>query len=136
MLNELKVLNGVMTPKFDKYNNVYSVSIEENVTELMLEYKANPEYYVRVIGNNNLVPGENVVFIEVTTDEYINSYQLLVYKEYTESVFNVKELVSELEVKKEVPEYVAPLISCIGFLIIAMFYLLLFKKKKCKRTSK
>ena len=58
-----------MTPKFDKYNNVYSVSIEENVTELMLEYKGNPEYYVRVVGNNNLVPGDNVVFIEVTTDE-------------------------------------------------------------------
>ena len=136
MLNELKVLNGVMTPKFDKYNNVYSVSIEENVTELMLEYKANPEYYVRVVGNNNLVPGDNVVFIEVTTDEYVNSYQLLVYKEYTESVFNVKELVSELEVKKEVPEYVAPLIVGIGFLIIAVFYLILFKKKKPKRASK
>ena len=129
MLNELKILNGVMSPKFDKYNNVYSVSIEENVTELMLEYKANPEYYVRVIGNNNLVPGDNVVFIEVTTDEYVNSYQLLVYKEYTESVFNVKELVSELEVKKEVPEYVAPLIISIGFIIIAVFYLILFKKK-------
>ena len=130
MLNELKVLNGVMTPKFDKYNNVYSVSIEENVTELMLEYKANPEYYVRVVGNNNLVPGDNVVFIEVTTDEYVNSYQLLVYKEYTESVFNVKELMSELEVKKEVPEYVAPLIISIGFIIIAVFYLILFKKKR------
>ena len=130
MLNELKILNGVMSPKFDKYNNVYSVSIEENVTELMLEYKANPEYYVRVIGNNNLVPGDNVVFIEVTTDEYVNSYQLLVYKEYTESVFNVKELVSELEVKKEVPEYVAPLIISIGFIIIAVFYLILFKKKR------
>ncbi len=136
MLNELKVLNGVMTPKFDKYNNVYSVSIEENVTELMLEYKANPEYYVRVVGNNNLVPGDNVVFIEVTTDEYVNSYQLLVYKEYPESVFNVKELVSELEVKKEVPEYVAPLIISGGFLIIVMFYLILFKKKKTKRASK
>ena len=120
----------------NKYNNVYSVSIEENVTELMLEYKTNPEYYVRVIGNNNLVPGDNVVFIEVTTDEYVNSYQLLVYKEYTESVFNVKELVSELEVKKEVPEYAAPLIISIGFIIIVIFYLILFKKKKPKRASK
>ena len=130
MLFELKVLNGVMTPKFDKYNNIYSVIIEENVTELLLEYKSNPDNYVKVRGNSSLKPGDNNVYIDVIMENVTNTYRLLVYKESTGTVFNAKELVSELEVKKELPVYVAPLIGGICILIILLCGFLLFKKRK------
>lgn len=130
MLFDLKVLNGVMTPKFDKYNTMYSVSIDENVTELMLEYKASPDDYVKVIGNESLSNGNNNVYIEVINDDNVVTYTLMVYKEYTETVFNVKELVSEVEVKEELPEYVAPTIVAVCILIIILFGLLLFRRKQ------
>ena len=130
MLFDLKVLNGVMTPKFDKYSNIYSVTIEENVTELLLEYKASPDNYVKVKGNSNLKPGDNIVYIDVITEDTTNTYRLFVYKEYTETVFKAKELLESVEVKKELPEYVAPLIGGTCLLIIILFGVLLFKKRK------
>ena len=132
MLFDLKVLNGVMTPKFDKFNNIYSVTVEENVTELMLEYKTDSDNYVKVIGNNNFVNGDNIVLLEVVSSDNITTYTLLVYKEYTESVFKSSELLEIPKTREELPKYVAPTIASICIIIIIFFAILLFKKKKVK----
>ncbi len=132
MLEDLEILNGIITPEFDIYNNIYSVSIAEDVEELVINYKVSDDYVVNIIDNNNLVPGENEVYIQVIKENEINTYTLLVNKEETEQASNLEYLLEPLEVKEELPTYVAPLIigSCIFLMLV--FFLIIFKKKKVK----
>ena len=130
MLEDLNIVNGELTPEFDIYNNIYSVSISEEIDELVIDYEVTDGYVVNVIDNHDLVPGENEVYIQVIKNEEINTYTLLVNKESSEAVVNYDYLLEPLEVEEELPEYVAPLIGGICFFIILCTFLLLFKKKK------
>ena len=130
VLEDLNIVNGELTPEFDIYNNIYSVSISEEIDELVIDYEVTDGYVVNVIDNHDLVPGENEVYIQVIKNEEINTYTLLVNKESSEAVVNYDYLLEPLEVEEELPEYVAPLIGGICFFIILCTFLLLFKKKK------
>lgn len=130
MLNDLKIINGVLSPKFDIYNNIYSVNIDENVDKLVIEYDVDSDYIVNIIDNESLVPGNNEVYLQVIKDNEINTYTLLVYKEETDTVVNYDYLLEPLEVKEELPSYVAPLIIGCCFFVILLVFILLFKKKK------
>ncbi len=130
MLSDLEIINGELSPAFDSLNNIYSVTVSEDVDELVMEYSTTDGYIVNVIDNQDLDEGENEVYLQVIKDEEINTYTLLVYKESSEPVFNYEYVPETIEVESELPEYVAPLIigSCI--LIILIFAILLFKRKK------
>lgn len=130
MLSDLEIINGELSPAFDSLNNIYSVTVSEDVDELVMEYSTTDGYIVNVIDNQDLDEGENEVYLQVIKDEEINTYTLLVYKESSEPVFNYEYMPETIEVESELPEYVAPLIigSCI--LIILIFAILLFKRKK------
>ena len=130
VLEHLNIVNGELTPEFDIYNNIYSVSVAGYVDELVIDYEVTDGYVVNVIDNHDLVPGENEVYIQVIKNEEINTYTLLVNKESSEAVVNYDYLLEPLEVEEELPEYVAPLIGGICFFIILCTFLLLFKKKK------
>ena len=130
MLNDLKIINGVLSPKFDIYNNIYSVNIDENVDKLVIEYDVDSDYIVNIIDNESLVPGNNEVYLQVIKDNEINTYTLLVYKEETDTVVNYDYLLEPLEVKEELPSYVAPLIIGCCFFVILLVFILLFKRKK------
>ena len=132
MLEDLNIVNGELTPEFDIYNNIYSVSVAGYVDELVIDYEVTDGYVVNVIDNHDLVPGENEVYIQVIKNEEINTYTLLVNKESSEAVVNYDYLLEPLEVEEELPEYVAPLIGGICFFIILCTFLLLFKKKHKK----
>ena len=130
MLIDLEIINGDLSPEFDCLNNIYSVTISENVDELVMDYSVTDGYIVNVIDNKDLASGENEVYIQVIKDEEINTYTLLVYKESSEPVFNYDYNLDTVEVEEELPEYVAPLIGGSCFLIILIVFLLLFKKRK------
>lgn len=130
MLNDLKIINGVLSPEFDIYNNIYSVNIDENVDKLVIEYDVDSDYIVNIIDNESLVPGNNEVYLQVIKDNEINTYTLLVYKEETDTVVNYDYLLEPLEVKEELPSYVAPLIIGCCFFVILLVFILLFKRKK------
>lgn len=132
MLEDLNIVNGELTPEFDIYNNIYSVSVAGYVDELVIDYEVTDGYVVNVIDNHDLVPGENEVYIQVIKNEEINTYTLLVNKKSSEAVVNYDYLLEPLEVEEELPEYVAPLIGGICFFIILCTFLLLFKKKHKK----
>ena len=136
VLEDLNIVNGELTPEFDIYNNIYSVSVAGYVDELVIDYEVTDGYVVNVIDNHDLVPGENKVYIQVIKKEEINTYTLLVNKKSSEAVVNYDYLLEPLEVEEELPEYVAPLIGGICFFIILCTFLLLFKKKKkYKKTN-
>ena len=132
MLEDLEILNGIISPEFDIYNNIYSVSILEDVDELVINYKVSDGYVVNIIDNNNLVPGENEVYIQVIKENEINTYTLLVNKEETEDVVDLEYLLEPLEVKEELPTYVAPLIGGSCLFLILIFFLIIFRKRKKK----
>ena len=130
MLSDLEIINGELSPAFDSLNNIYSVTVSEDVDELVMEYSTTDGYIVNVIDNQDLDEGEKEVYLQVSKDEEINTYTLLVYKESSEPVFNYEYVPETIEVESELPEYVAPLIIGSCLLIILIFAILLFKRKK------
>ena len=129
MLLELEIYNGQLSPFFDSNIFIYNVSIDKDTNYLDLFTKSDEGYSVNIIGNENLKEGENTVFIEVSNDTELNTYTLNVMKETT--VTNIIYTPLEpLEVQKELPLYVAPLIGIICFILIIALYTLLFHKKR------
>lgn len=130
MLLNLDILNGMMSPFFDKFVDVYTVSVSNDVDSLILNYEAEEGYTVEVKNNDSFIEGPNYVFVEVKNEENVNTYTLEVYKEYSEAVINYDELTNPLEVEKQMPSYMPYLIGGICFFIILCSFLLLFRKKK------
>ncbi len=133
MLESLEVLNGELTPKFDKYNNLYTVQIGNDVFSLELNYQVTSSANVSIFGNENLQEGENEVIITVMDDtNKMTEYNLLVMKEEAKTTSNTLITPEPLEVRKELPGYVAPLIAIICFTLILITFGLLFRKRKHK----
>lgn len=136
MLKKLEVLNGELSLKFDPLNTKYTVNMNTNDNELKLELEATDDSEISIF--NNKIDNNTEVVITVYNDTDIMSYYLEVYKIDNKNVANVNDYFSTLEVnsKKEIPNYVAPLIASICFLIILFFFSLLFKKRKNTKNIK
>ena len=131
MLQDLKILNGDLSLKFDPLNTKYTITMTSNDNYLKLEYKIAETDTISVIGNN-LTKDYNEVIITVYNEEKSMNYYLYVYKEETSEVnVNINELVNvETPIKEEITEYAIPTISSICFLIILFSFVILFRKKK------
>ncbi len=131
MLEDLEIVNGILSPEFDIYNNIYSVDIASDVTSLVINYDVPDGYSVNIIDNADLTAGENEVYIQVIKDEEINTYTLLVYKENLEEVINYEEFLEPVEIEKEIKPYTPYLIAgCCLLLILITFYVLFLRHKK------
>jgi len=82
-LKTLTITPGELTPEFDPEITQYEMTVDDNVLQLTIE--AVPEEdtaKVEVIGNEELVEGENTVTIKVTAeDETVRNYIITVIKE-------------------------------------------------------
>ena len=129
MLNSLEVLNGEMSLKFDSLNMIYTVFVESSTDSLDLKYECSEDYQISVFGNV-LDSDLNEVVISVFNDKEVNSYYLEVYKKEEQDVFLENNDIVGLEVKEEMPNYIAPSIASGCFVFILLFFTLLFKKNK------
>ena len=129
MLTDLEVLNGALSPEFDIYNDIYSVTIDEDVDELVIDYTVEEGFVVNIIDNDSLTAGENEVYLQVIQGEEINTYTLLVYKEDSKPVINYELIAEEVEVEEEMNPYTAPIIIISCLLIIFFFFWILFHKR-------
>lgn len=133
MLEYLKILNGNLSPEFNKDTFEYQVNADEDAISLVMEYKSEDDRPVTIYGNDNLTDGENHVLLEIFDGTKVNTYTLTVYKKESKEVFlndNIKEKV-EVPIENEfIYELITPIISVICFLIIIFLYVLLFRKKK------
>ena len=129
MLDDLQVLNGDMTPKYDKYNNRYTVRVDNNVTKLELDYKINSDNEVNIYGNDSLKEGNNNVFIAITNNNEVNYIYLNVIKEAstTEVIGILDDNIAE---DNSSLIYGGPLIILSCILLIITTYVWLFKYKK------
>lgn len=134
MLHNLKILNGEMTPEFDEANSIYTVAVTNDVASLKLIYTIDEEANVTIIGNDNLSEGENTVLIEVSNaEEKLVTYTLKVNKEKTEAASSLTPAIEKIDVPKELPNYVAPLIAIICFTLILLMFRLIFIRRKHKK---
>lgn len=131
VLLDLKILNGELSLKFDKYVNSYTVNVENNVDTLEIEYKIRDTDEIKIVNNENLNYGLNYVFLEISNGEEKNVYTLEVYKEKIENVMKYEEETISSN-NKERNEYMPYIISFTCFFIIMFFFIVIFHRKKSK----
>lgn len=132
MFNSFDVLNGQMTPKYDEYNNTYSVKIAEDINFLDLKYDLKKEdTSITIVGNENL-RDKSEVQIKLNNGESIRTIILKVIKTDTKTTSDLKNYFTSLEINKksEMPGFIAPLIASSCFLIIIIVFSILFHKRK------
>lgn len=132
MLTNLEIKNGVMTPKYDIYNDNYTVTIKDDVTTLDIYYElASDNVEISIAGNENIYSDKG---IGITLIDGINQrlIKLNVIKEDTETAATLKDYFTSLEVNKtkEMADFIPPLIGGTCFLIIIVIFSLLFHKRK------
>lgn len=131
VLLDLKILNGNMFLKFDKYVNNYTVNVASDVDTLEIEYKIRDTDEIKIVNNEILNYGLNYVFLEVTSEEEKNVYTLEVYKEKIENVMKYEDvLVAKSD--KEVNENMPYIISFVCLVVILFFFVVIFHRKKSK----
>lgn len=136
MLTNLEIKNGVLTPDFDIYNDVYSVFIEENVDVLDIIYELDENNIsIQISGNENLNEGKKIVNIFVEDETIKKNIVLNIVRSNTKSTIGLQNYFDVLEIKKQekMPEYIGPLIGAGCFLLIAITFTILFHKKRKKK---
>ena len=131
MLKRLTILNGELSVKFDPLNTRYTVHTDSSVEKLEIEYEIEENDQISIF-NNQINDDQNEIVITVYNDEESMSYYLEVYNTQTTlKEDNIKYLESlELNKDETMPEYIAPTIAGVCFLIILFIFIILFKKKK------
>lgn len=132
MLLDLKILNGDMPLKFDKYVNNYTVEIAEEVTKLEIDYKCNEGDLVNILNNDNLDYGLNYVFIEVTSNNKKNMYSLEIYKKKINTVFAEIDTNKNTQSEHQNFEISLFVIIFVNSIVILFTFWLIFRKKKIR----
>lgn len=133
MLEELEVLNGTMSLKFDVLNTKYTVIMDNEDTSLDFQYKLKDGVNINIEGNENLEDNSNVV-ITVSNGKDSVSYYFTVYREIAEETNKTIADFIDLDItpQKEVSIYAGPGIACTCFLLILFLFTILFHKRKSK----
>ena len=134
MLKTIEIKNGVMTPKYDLYNDYYTVTIEEHINKLDIYYELEKNVSVNILGNENITDEISQVTINLNSGDKTRVIYLNVNKNVVKNASELQNYFTSLEVKKreEISSFVAPLIGSICFLVIIITYSILFHKKKKK----
>ena len=134
MLKDLEILNGKLSPQYDVYNNIYTISIDEDIYSLVFNYELEENAKINIIGNEDFQVGENVVYLEVYNENDKETITLYVNKKEEQKASVIDpNIIEKVEVTPDMPKYIAPLIGGSCFLIILLFFVLLFHKKKNKK---
>ena len=133
-LKELNIKDYEINFEFDKYN--YEVTIDENVDELIIDYKPfNLNAYTLQTGGLNLDKSQNIIAIKVVSEDkkISNTYKIIVNKTITTFKEEKKEetnIFGKTELTKKEKVMTFSIICFIALLITISVYLLLFKRKK------
>ena len=127
-LQNISIEGYEISPKFDKYNNIYTLIIEDDIDNLEVSAIAEKEDSIITIeGNNALGEGENNILIKITNETAENIYQIIV----TIENFDTESAFLEYQEKKieetPVKEVKMLLIMCGGAILLT--YRILFIRK-------
>ena len=131
-LASLKIGNLELSPKFDTIIYEYKVKYSGEETKLNIETKTTDPYYeVEIIGNDELVEGENVITILVSDPDGKNiaTYQIMVNK----TLFNEEGLLKEEEARQEEKhkrQLIITGIVVVIIVVIVVFLIIRYKRKQ------
>ena len=126
-LDDLKVLNGVLSPQFEGLNNYYTISLDKEVMDILFDYEEQ-DSTVQVINNYDL-ENNSIVFLELIRGEEKASYVFHILKEVEEEV----QTVFNEEVNEPTPlmyEYKIFVIPVVCFILIFIVYKIVFRHHK------
>ncbi len=123
-LTALSIEGYFLSPEFDKYNNSYSVAINEEDTSLNLNYTLeDSKATVDVVGNENLVDGQEIK-INVQNNAETQTYIIYVNKNTPQTVGQIENTATELNI----PQKMNMKLVIVGLVIIWIALAYIFKK--------
>lgn len=132
-LENLTIENGQLSPSFDKFNNTYSISIDENDTKLDILYSLEDKTAEIEILNNDLITDDTTVYINVSNGVEEQSYKIIVNKEKRDTIANIDNQQLDLSVEQKSNRNIilVGLIIC-WLLVVGICKMVLFPCKKRK----
>lgn len=136
-IDNLEINNFELSPKFDKYNNTYSVNVDENTTKLIIDYSLeDPKAEVEILNNELIIEEESIVYINVTNKEVKQTYKIIVNKNKEQNVASIDNTQLDLSVEKKYNLKLVLTAIIIGWLLIVYIAKkILFPHKKIKKKK-
>ena len=100
-LENIKVDNFNLSPRFNNNISKYNVYVNENTTEVVISaILSDDEINVIGTGTYNIINGLNTFLLEVENkDNKINKYEIIVYKNYNKDEYINSSKLSSLEIE-------------------------------------
>lgn len=140
-LKKLTVENFKFLEEFKENVYTYHLVVLSTVDSLLIDYDADNDVNVEIIGNENFVTGENIVRIKTNNDYDEGNYYIVVTKTEKEEDTKIPDIKEDDEKKDEVVKKTNNKYILIGLfsILIVLSYILydIFynKKKKLKEES-
>ena len=121
-LENLYIEGYEISPQFDKYNNLYTMITNDDISFLeIVATSFSDDANIQIIGNDSLSDGENTILIRVFCDEENkeNIYELIVTIDSNASEPTIKIQNSSVVSEASEKEVKMLIISCLGAIFIA-----------------
>ncbi len=115
-ITNLQVLNGTLSMPFNKDNNLYSVTLNDNEEELKLSYDLNDKK-----ATVNVIKEKNKTILHILNSDSSEENYVFYINKKEEATPVFKETYEEDEKPKEIP-HLKLYISLVCFLIIGLLF--------------
>ena len=115
-ITNLQVLNGTLSIPFNKDNNLYSVTLNDNEEELKLSYDLNDKK-----STVNVIKEKNKTILHILNSDSSEENYVFYINKKEEAIPVFKETYEEDEKPKEIP-HLKLYISLVCFLIIGLLF--------------
>lgn len=85
ILNKLVIKNGDISPQFDPLNNQYTVTLDNDIYNLELDYKLDSAININILDNNDLKNNSKVSLVLSENDKTV-TYELHILKDEREEL--------------------------------------------------
>lgn len=140
LLKRLSVENFKFLEEFKEETFKYHLVVPSDVDSLLIDYDADDDINVEIIGNENFITGENIVRIKTNNDFDSENYYIIVTKTEKEDDNKIPTIEPKEETKEEIKKtnnkYI--LIGLFSILIVLSYILydiFYSRKKKLKEKS-
>ncbi len=138
-LTKLNIDAVNLSPEFSKDIYSYTATLDDsNIKDLTIEAEANKENAkVEILGDKNLVEGENIVNILVTLEGSTvqTVYQIVLTKQSTYSVSDVSNISGATDLISNIKNYAMIAIGIVLLIIIVVIVLIILLSKENKKLK-
>ena len=128
-IKSVEVLNGTLSREFESTNNLYSVTLNDDATSLMMNCETESGITINIYNNEYIVGEENKVIYEAVNEEgKKEEYVFYLEKDITTPVFATNY--EEDEKEKIIPHLKWYVISGIVFINLLLFKIIVLGFKR------